>query len=69
METMREEICRKLRATVAERGQKAVTPAVIIGPWDLESPVGGHRYLICLTLAEATLANVDFKTTRFFEDA
>jgi hypothetical protein len=66
---MREEICRKLRATVSDRGQKMVTPAIILGPWDLESPIGGHQYLVCQTLGEATLANVDFKTARCFEDA
>ena len=66
---MREEICRKLRIVVSERGQKTVTPAIILGPWDLVSPVGGHQYFICPTLGEVTLANVDFKTARCFEDA
>ena len=66
---MREEICRKLRETVREVGQGRVTPAVILGPWDLNSPIDGQMYLVCPTLGEATLANVDWKTARVFEEA
>jgi hypothetical protein len=65
----REEICRKLRETVREVGQSRVTPAVILGPWDLDSPIGGHQYLVCPTLGEATLANIDWKVARVFEEA
>jgi hypothetical protein len=66
---MREEICRKLRETVQEVGQDRITPAIILGPWDLNSPVGGHQYLVAPTLGEATLANTDWKTARVFEEA
>ena len=66
---IREEICRKLRDTVREVGQGKVTPAVILGPWSLDSPISGHQYLVCSTLGEATLAGVDWKVARVFEEA
>ena len=71
MDKDREEICRKLRVTVAMRGRDAMPMdrAVVIGPHDLESPVGGHQYLQCLTLGDYKLCGVDFKTAREFEDA
>jgi len=69
MNELREDICRKLRKTVLERGQKAVTPAIIIGPYDIDSPIGGHTYILCPTLGDVRIGNVDFKTARFFEDA
>ena len=69
MNNQREEIFRKLRTTVSEFGQEKVTPAIIVGPYYLDSPISGHQYLMCPTIAEDTLANVDWKIARFFEDA
>lgn len=69
MESYREEICRKLRETVHELGQSKVNGAVIVGGYNLVSPIGGHQYIICPTLGAFKLGNVDYKTARFFENA
>jgi hypothetical protein len=65
---VKEDICRRLRETVKEFGQKEVTGAIIIGNLDISSCVGGHKYLIAKTISNHTLANVKFKVARFFED-
>ena len=64
----KEEICRKLRETVKEFGQREVAGAVIIGSDDILSFVGGHTYLIAKTISITTLGNVEYKVARFFED-
>ena len=69
METYREEICRKLRETAKECGQNKVNDAVIVGGYNLVSPVGGHQYIMCPTLGSFKLANVDWKVARVFENA
>jgi len=64
-----EKICKMLRNTVREFGQRKVTGAIIIGPWDLGDCVGGHRYIMAPTIGTATLAYVSWEICRFFEDA
>jgi hypothetical protein len=68
MDDIREKVLYKLRQTAIECGQKAITPAIIVGPFDLESPISGHQYIRCATLGDVTLGNVDWKTARYFED-
>ena len=66
-----EEICRKLRAVVAEYGQESISMEAIcvIGNSPAINAVGGHRYLYAPTISEETLIGVNFKIARFFEDA
>jgi len=68
MKEEKEEIYRKLRKTVMEFGQTAVTPAIIIGPSDLGEQLSGHQYFIAPTIGSVTLINISFKIARFFED-
>jgi len=63
-----ENICRKLRLTAQEFGQKAIENAVIIGSeYDGES-ISGHKYIDCPTVSGSKLGGVEFKVARFFED-
>lgn len=65
---VREELCRKLRAVVAERGQASLKGAVMIGMYDAEN-VSDIPYVTCPTISVETLGNVDYKTAREFENA
>ena len=64
-----EEVCRKLRLTAAEFGQKNLFGAIVIGPSDLPKNFGGHDYINVTTVGEYRLGNIGWKIARFFEDA
>lgn len=67
MDHIKEDICRKLRLTAAEFGQKSLTGARVLSCYDYDS-VGRHEHITIPTLSIITLANVSFKVARFFED-
>jgi len=64
-----ESVCRKLRLTVQEYGQKEVDGAVIIGSEYDGDQIGGHKYINFPTIADVKLGNVKYSVARFFEDA
>ena len=68
MNEYRDNICKRLRLTAAEFGQKNLDGAILVGPYHDIEQLGGHKYLCCETLAETKLAGVDYKMSRFFED-
>ena len=68
-----EDVCRKLRLTVSEYGQKTIDGAVIVDSIKLDGDmkdwqIGGHKYLFCPTMAGPFLGNVPYNVARFFED-
>ncbi len=65
---VKEELCRKLRAVVAEYGQASLKGAVMVGSYDTES-VSNIPYITCPTISGETLGNVEYKTAREFENA
>lgn len=67
MTEYKEAVCRKLRETVQEFGQKSIKDAVIIGPFNY-TEMGGHTYINAPTVAITTLGICDWKIARFFED-
>jgi hypothetical protein len=64
-----ENVCRKLRLTVQEYGQKEVDGAVIIGSEYDGDQISGHKYINFPTIADVKLGNVKYSVARFFEDA
>lgn len=69
MTTEIEEICRKLRATVAEYGQdKLRMDKVVIISTLSEEKIGGHQCVRSPTISNATLGNCSFRIARYFED-
>ena len=67
---LKENVIRKLKATIKEFGVKAVEGVTLIGPSTVDwKQLNGYRYIPCATLAEVKLGNVTFEVARFFEDA
>ena len=64
-----EDVCRKLRLTVLEYGQKEVDGAIIIGSEYDGDKIGGHKYVNCPTIGGVKLGCVKYSVARFFEDA
>jgi len=65
---VKEDLCRKLRATLAECGHASLKGAVMVGAYDAES-VSDIPYVTCPTLSTETLGGVSYKTAREFENA
>ena len=67
---IRDIACRKLRATISEFGQKTIDGAVIIGGYEFpgRDQIGGLEYIYSPTKCGLTLAKVEYKVARFFED-
>ena len=65
---VKEELCRKLRVTIAECGRDSLKNAVMVGMYDAEN-VSDIPYVMCPTISVETLGNVDYKTAREFENA
>ena len=70
-----EEIARRLRCVVYDRGQESLKNAVIVGPEivsganDFIGSICGLKFICCPTMGEYRLAGVDYYTARAFEDA
>jgi|WetSurMetagenome_2_1015567.scaffolds.fasta_scaffold45402_2 hypothetical protein len=64
-----EEVCRKLRLTVAEYGQKKIDGAILVGSNYDGDQISGLKYINCPTLFGCRMGNVSFEVARFFEDA
>lgn len=62
-----EKLCAKLRATVQEFGQSALSNAVMVGSLEIDY-VSDIPYMTCPTIANETLGNVSYKVARFFEN-
>ena len=59
----------KLRATVEEFGRDATSKALIVGPTSGFANTAEGLFIDAPTVSVYTLANVEFKVARFFEDA
>ena len=58
----------KLRATVSEFGKDATSNALIVGPTSGFANTAAGLFIDAPTVSVYTLANVEWKVARFFED-
>lgn len=64
---IKEHLCSKLRALVQEYDFERLKNMCLIGPYDFKT-ISNVKYIHAPTLGETTLANVDFKVARFWEE-